>query len=679
MNNHNRNNSSNDDTLFSLAARMKQRPPVESQGVNRSANNIKTNNRTHSRTIKPTKEVTKSVAAKKAIKENIPPKGKEGAHIPPRKKMEIGPDGRRQKKREVICPEPDCGKEFIPVNVNQKKCPDCIKIANMKAQEEAKQKLIQIQAQEEKEGKAEEAREAINTSPPEPPTIQPPRVELPTLPPGPGKRRTSGFPIHIRRDGPAGPINNEEMQEFMRCVVDEKYFLDTYAYMLDPVQGKIRFHLFEYQRDALDDFDDYRFNVILKPRQMGISWLVAGKALHVVLFNFGKKVLMISKKEKDAVKLLNKSKYIYENLPLFLRVPDKEMHQNEQVLKFTKMESMIESVPSDPNAGRSEGLSLLIMDEAAFIPDATSIWKAAYHTLSTGGAAILLSTANGVGNLFHEVWSKAIKGENDFNAIKLHWRMFPGRDDEWYETQLRNTSKKDMAQEVDCNFLQSGSPVFDAQFLFDNEGSPILLASNTTPLEDYGGLAIYQTPIPGRRYLKGVDSSEGGGTDYCQMLVLDAETLDEVATLRGKWAPGVYGEKVDALSRTYPGPLGVERTGMGLAVVVRLQDLGTPDLYYHEEIDTRNMSSPKAPRPGWVTSSKSKPVMIGELEEAVRNAWIRFASRIYADEMLVYTYLDEKGKMGAAKGYNDDSVMAAAIAWQMRKYVSRLQFGGIAM
>ncbi|KJR97958.1 MAG: hypothetical protein VR68_11665 [Peptococcaceae bacterium BRH_c4a] len=648
MNNHNRNNSSNDDTLFSLAARMKQRPPIENQ----EANQLPTPNRTPNRTIKPTKEAPKSVAAKKAIKEKIPPP-----------KMEIGPDGRRQKKRAIACPEPDCGKEFTPVNVNQKKCPDCIKRINMQVAE-----VAMARQQAEKAEKEENQPESHPTIP-----------ELSILPPGPGKRRTSGFPIHVRREGPAGPINNEEMQEFMRCVVDKKYFLDTYAYMLDPVQGKIRFHLFEYQRDALDDFDDYRFNVILKPRQMGISWLVAGDALHIVLFNFGKKVLMISKKEKDAVKLLNKSKYIYENLPLFLRVPDKEMHQNEQVLKFTKMESMIESVPSDPNAGRSEGLSLLIMDEAAFIPDATSIWKAAYYTLSTGGAAILLSTANGVGNLFHEVWSKAIKGENDFNTIKLHWRMFPGRDDEWYETQLRNTSKKDMAQEVDCNFLQSGSPVFDAQFLFDNEGSPILLASNTTPLEDYGGLTIYQRPIPGRRYLKGVDSSEGGGTDYCQMLVLDAETLDEVATLRGKWAPGVYGEKIDALSRMYPGPLGVERTGMGLAVVVRLQDLGTPDLYYHEEIDTRNMSSPKAPRPGWVTSSKSKPVMIGELEEAVRNAWIRFASRIYADEMLVYTYLDEKGKMGAAKGYNDDSVMAAAIAWQMRKYVSRLQFGGIAM
>lgn len=675
MDSPNPNNSSND-TLSSLAARMKQRPPVESPAVNQS-----TPNRTPSRTVKPTREATKSVAAKKAIKESILPPVTPGKKIG---KMEIGPDGRRQKKRSTICPEPDCGREFIPVNVNQKKCPDCIKRANLKAQEEAKQKLIQAQEEKEKEEKREEEKREVEARETEAPTStspedSPPPPQLPTLPPGPGKRRTTGFPIHIRRDGPAGPINNEEMKEFMRCVVDEKYFLDTYAFMLDPVQGKIRFHLFEYQEDALDDFRDYRFNVILKPRQMGISWLVAGKALHVVLFNFGKKVLMISKKEKDAVKLLNKSKYIYENLPLFLRVPDKEMHQNEQVLKFLKMESMIESVPSDPNAGRSEGLSLLIMDEAAFIPDATSIWKAAYHTLSTGGAAILLSTANGVGNLFHEVWSKAIKGENDFNAIKLHWRMFPGRDDEWYETQLRNTSKKDMAQEVDCNFLQSGSPVFDAQFLFDANGDPILLASSTTPLEEYGGLIIYQRPIPGRRYLKGVDSSEGGGTDYCQMTVLDAETLDEVATLRGKWAPGVYGEKIDALSRMYPGPLGVERTGMGLAVVVRLQDLNTPDLYYHEEIDTRNMSSPKAPRPGWVTSSKSKPVMIGELEEAVRNAWIRFASRIYADEMLVYTYLDEKGKMGAAKGYNDDSVMAVAIAWQMRKYVSRLQFGGIAM
>lgn len=487
------------------------------------------------------------------------------------------------------------------------------------------------------------------------------------------------FPIKIRKgnDGPCGVINNEERDEFLRCAMDKKYFLDTYGYILDPVLGKQRFRLFEYQEMAVDDFDTYRFNIIKKPRQMGISWLVSGDALHDTLFGLGKKVLMISKKETDSVKLLNKSKYIYDNLPLFLRIPEKEVHRNERVLKFIKQDSIIESVPSDPNAGRSEGLSKLIMDEAAFIKDARDIWKAAFHTLSTGGSAIILSTTNGVGNLFHELWSKAIQGENDFNPIELNWRMYPGRDDEWYETQLRNTSKKDMAQEVDCNFLQSGSPVFDAQYLFDAEGKPILLASVITPLEERNGLVIYQRPIPGKRYLKGVDSSEGAGTDFSHMVVLDADTLEEVATLRGKWPVGVYGVMVDSLNRQYPGPMGVERTGMGLAVVVKLQDLFTPDLYHHEDLDIRNIANPKTPRPGWVTSPKTKPVMISELEEAVRNAWIRFASRIYADEMLVYIYKDVG--MGAAEGYNDDSTMAAAIAYQMRKHVSRLTFGSIAM
>jgi hypothetical protein len=116
---------------------------------------------------------------------------------------------------------------------------------------------------------------------------------------------------------------------------------------------------------------------------------------------------------------------------------------------------------------------------------------------------------------------------------------------------------------------------------------------------------------------------------------------------------------------------------MGLAVVIRLQDLGTPQLYYHEEVDQRNQTMPKAPKPGWVTSPKSKPIMIAELEEAWRNGWIRFATRIYCDEGLVYIYNGDK--MEASPGYNDDSIMAAAIAYQMRKHVSCLSFGGIAI
>ncbi len=473
--------------------------------------------------------------------------------------------------------------------------------------------------------------------------------------------------------GPYGPTNEWETKEFMRCAADCNYFLNTYGHILDPIKGDVPFALFEYQAGALYDFRTRRFNVALKPRQMGLSWLVQGFALHMILFDFGKDIREISVGEREAMELLEKAKYIYGRLPRFLQVDPKEIRENETMLEFTRQKSKIVCIPTSKNAGRSAAASLLVLDEAAFIRWADIIWAAAYPTLSQGGSAILISTANGVGNLFHRLWSEAEKGENDFHPIKLHWRQFPGRDDAWYQLQLRNLGKLRTAQEVDCDFLQSGNPVFDSDYLYvDNR--PNLRASIIIPKTLEPGVKIYQEPIPERRYLIGGDVAEGGGLDYSVLSVLDSITFEEVALLRGKWPTSVFAAKVDFIARKYPGMVAVERNNHGHAVLQRLSELGTPGLYWHQEGESWN-STPKL---GWITSRTTKPLMIDELEEAMRNGYIRLASPKIIGEMLVYAYLDN-GKTGAPKGYNDDCVIALAIAFQMRKYMSSLQYASIDM
>ncbi|MFA5385622.1 MAG: hypothetical protein WC364_13385, partial [Eubacteriales bacterium] len=231
-----------------------------------------------------------------------------------------------KKSMVAICGE--CGQKFKPINKKQLKCVPCIRKANgmdieQKAtvlpEKTAGSKEIKCAIPEcqntfiPKGGQkyCPSCKERIDRSPNKfysGKGMAPSKEEVPIKP-------CNRKPIKIRKDGPHGVVTEEERNEFLRCAVDCEYFLDNYAYITDAKKGRIPFKLFTYHKKCISDFDDHRFNIILKPRQMGISWLAGGRALWIVLFQKDKSVLMISEKEAKAVKLLNKVKYIYKYLP----------------------------------------------------------------------------------------------------------------------------------------------------------------------------------------------------------------------------------------------------------------------------------------------------------------------------------------------------------------------------
>lgn len=127
------------------------------------------------------------------------------------------------------------------------------------------------------------------------------------------------------------------------------------------------------------------------------------------------KINIISIKDTTAKKVLKKIKFMYKNLPWYLQTPIINGRAGEygsaSMIEFDNG-SFIESIPTSSEAGRSESLSLLVIDEAAVVRWAAQIWAAAFPTLSTGGAAIVNSTPYGVGNFYHSTWVDAIAGGN---------------------------------------------------------------------------------------------------------------------------------------------------------------------------------------------------------------------------------------------------------------------------
>lgn len=460
---------------------------------------------------------------------------------------------------------------------------------------------------------------------------------------------------------PVGINSQEEFEEFVKCKMDPLYFLDNYAYTLNPIKGKVPFKLYDFQKRCINDFRDYVFNIILKPRQMGLSWLTAGYVLWLAIFHSEKNILMISIKENAAKRLLDKVKYIYANLPNFLKPGYDEWVKTSIVFKNG---SRIDSIPTSEDAGRSESVSLLVIDEAAFVRWIDEIWAAAFPTLSTGGQAILLSTANGMGNFFHQTWAKALKTYNDFHAILLHWRDHPDRDDKWYLKQLRNLGKRRCAQEVDCDFLQSGSPVFEMAKVRDLEESLIDVPNKILRTDYNDSLLIYHEPEFDGDYVIGADVASGGGEDYSTFYVYDRINKRICAQFKQRLPVDRYAAILNKIGLEYnTALLAVESNNHGLAVLVQLNLTHKyPNLFCRYDL----IDNEPTQKLGWETNVKTKAVVIAGLDKAIRDDELTGFTSEFLQECYTYAY-EPNGATNALDGYHDDLIMALAITLEASK------------
>ena len=265
-------------------------------------------------------------------------------------------------------------------------------------------------------------------------------------------------------------VKDKLREEYIKCALDPIYFMREYCYIQHPVQGKIKFDLYKFQEKTLDDLKNNDYNIILKARQLGMSTLTAGYALWLMNFHNDKNILVIAIKQETAKNLVTKVRVMHQYMPSWLKQGCVE--DNKLSLRYNNG-SQIKAISSTGEAGRSEALSLLVVDEAAFISKIDEIWAASQQTLATGGKCIALSTPNGMGNWFHKTWADAESGENDFNFIKLHWTVHPDRGQEWRDKQDVLLGPAMAAQECDCDFISSGQSVIEGEFIKDIQDNSV--------------------------------------------------------------------------------------------------------------------------------------------------------------------------------------------------------------
>jgi hypothetical protein len=470
-------------------------------------------------------------------------------------------------------------------------------------------------------------------------------------------------------------------REYAKCATDPVYFLGKYGIIQHPVRGKVNFNLYDFQEKSLESFMKHDYNIVLKARQLGLSTLTAGYALWMMTFQQDKNILVIATKQETAKNLVTKVRVMHANLPGWLKQPCVE--DNKLSLRY-KNGSQIKAVASSEESGRSEALSLLIIDEAAFIDKIDTIWGAAQQTLATGGRALVISTPNGVGNFFHKTWIGAEDGTNDFNFIKLHWSVHPERGQEWRDEQDKLLGPSLAAQECDCDFITSGRGVIDGLLLEKMKESSV-----REPIEKRGidsNYWIWQPPNYTKNYVVSADVSRGDGTDYSAFHIIDVETLEQVAEYKGKISTQDFGNMLVNVASEYNNALlVVENNNIGWAAIQQVIDREYPNLFYTSKdlqyVDVQHQMTNKYRVqernmvPGFSTTQKTRPLIVAKLEEMFREESVMVHSQRLIDELFVFIYNGNRAE--AMTGYNDDLVMSFAIALWVRDTALRLRAEGI--
>ena len=454
------------------------------------------------------------------------------------------------------------------------------------------------------------------------------------------------------------PINKQkQVKEIIRCGKDPIYFMNKYVKIQHPQRGTIDFKTYEFQDECVDDFVNHRFNIILKSRQLGLSTLSAAYAVWLSIFYKDKNVLVIATKLSVAMNFIKKVKTAIHGLPKWLILPEL-LTNNKQSLEFSNG-STIKAVPTSDDAGRSEALSLLIVDEAAFVRNFDELWTGLYPTLSTGGRAIVLSTPNGVGGQYYDLYVKAEASENEFNPIKLMWDVHPERDEEWFEKETRNLSEKQIAQELLCDFAASGETFLNA------EDIEFLRTCVKRPLEKWGpemGVWVWKYALTEHQYIISADIARGDGKDYSTFHVIDTNESEIVAEYKGKIPPDQFAILLNEAGMRYNKAIVCpESNTYGYAVLMKLQELRYPNIYFAKEKDKYAVmyGNGNIGKAGFSTQGASRAKILTKLEEVIRNKQIRiYSSRLY-EEMKTFIWRGSKAQ--AMRDKNDDLVMALAI------------------
>ena len=272
--------------------------------------------------------------------------------------------------------------------------------------------------------------------------------------------------INVKRDGVTTNWTNDDVAEYAKCMYNPSYFASTYCKIISLDEGLVSFELYPYQEKMFESFTANRFNIVLACRQSGKSISSVAYLLWYAIFHPEKVIAVLANKGATSREMLSRITLMLENLPFFLQPGCRAL--NKGSIEFSNNSRIIAAATSGSSI-RGMSVSLLYLDEFAFVENAAEFYTSTYPVISSGKTTkvIITSTANGIGNIFHKIWEGAVQGTNEYKPFRVDWGDVPGRDEKWKEQTIANTSHLQFDQEFGNTFFGTGDTLIDGQTLLE--------------------------------------------------------------------------------------------------------------------------------------------------------------------------------------------------------------------
>lgn len=480
--------------------------------------------------------------------------------------------------------------------------------------------------------------------------------------------------IDCQQDSTEDYTPERQLQEFVKCVNSFPYFCHKYVKIFHPIDGLIPCVLYKYQRKVIEQYENNRFCIISKFRQGGLTTIAVLWSLWRCMFRTDQQIMVLSKTDREAMSAGEVAKRALENLPRWLKPDMDGENKHEKIFKDTGSALKFYT----PEAARGKSLTILIIDEAAFIPDMETHWKAMYPVIATGGACYVISTVNGLGNWYEEQYhgAQADPPRNRFRVIDLEYWEHPDYcRPEWIAETKTNLGEKAWAQEVLRSFLGSGDTFIPAHIINElmeetRERMPkrILMPNWANRGQKYGwepgALWVWEEPHEGHEYIMGADCAEGmkdtGDSSCCQ--VLDMKTLEQVAEFYSNSVePNKFAMVLQRVGIMYNHALIViETNGVGSAVADALHlGLGYDNLHFEN----------KDRKPGVKMKPTNRSIYLEAVQNKLLNGTLTINSCRLVDELKTFIYNRKSKRAEALRGKHDDAIMAMSITLSVRDHM----------
>lgn len=468
-------------------------------------------------------------------------------------------------------------------------------------------------------------------------------------------------------------MTNDEKLEWLTCANSPAYFIHNYVWIYDATFSMwIPFHLWPGQVSTLKDIQENRLVVILKARQLGLTWLCLGFVLWLMIFHPAVSALIFSRRDDEAVYLLGNERLrgMYGRLPDWMKARGIAVDNDHEF--GLSNGSIARAFPT--TAGDGYTATIVVVDEADLIPDLARVMNAVKPTIDGGGRMILLSRSENSKpeSMFKQIYRGAKAGitpqgtgASGWKAVFLGWFVRPARDSAWYAAQKadilsRTGSLDDLYQQYPATDTEALSPrTMDKRiapewlrqcYKEQNPVSPIVEKDKPAP-PAITGLVFFTEPKPGRQYVIGVDPAEGNPTsDDSAITVVDKETGEEAAALAGKFQPATTAAHADEIGRYFNhADLMVERNNHGHAVLLWLRDHS--NLRRLPGLDGKD---------GWLDNSKGKALLYSTCADAFREK----TTTLHSFETFVQLSSIDGSTLLAPEGQHDDRADSFALALQ---------------